>query len=89
MWTTLTRQPRGMTEPLHPEQMLTRQQALALYTINNAYLTFQENDKGSLEPGILADFVILTKDPLTCSLDELRDMTVEETWLGGKRVWKR
>ncbi len=89
MWTTLTRQPRGMTEPLHPEQMLTRQQALALYTINNAYLTFQEKEKGSLEPGKLADFVILTKDPLTCSLDELRDMTVEETWLGGKRVWKR
>lgn len=89
MWTTLTRQPRGMTESLHPEQALTRQQALALYTINNAYLTFEEKEKGSLEPGKLADFVILTKDPLTCSLVELHDMTVEETWLGGKRVWKK
>ena len=46
MWTTIVRQPRGSKAPLHPEQALTREQAIRLYTINNAFLTFEEAQEG-------------------------------------------
>jgi predicted amidohydrolase YtcJ len=87
MWTTLERTPRRMEMPLHPEQQLTREQAIRLYTINNAFLTFEEKEKGSLEPGKLADFVVLKQDILTCPTDAVRDIEVAQTWLGGKRVY--
>jgi hypothetical protein len=89
MWTTIVRQPRGSDAPLHPEQNLTREQAIRLYTINNAFLTFEETRKGSLEPGKLADFVVLDRDILTCPIDEVKDITVEATYLGGSRVYVR
>jgi predicted amidohydrolase YtcJ len=89
MWTVLTRQPRWMKGPLHPEQSITREQAIRLYTTNNAYLTFEEKEKGSLEKGKLADFVILRKDILTCPVDEIKGIEVERTYLGGKQVFPR
>ncbi len=89
MWITLTRQPRWMEGALHPEQSISREQAIQLYTINNAYLMFQEKEKGSLEAGKLADFIILDRDILTCPLDQVKNIQVEETYLGGKRVYKR
>ncbi len=88
MWVTLTRQPRWTDQPLHLEQRISREQAIRLYTINNAYLMFQENEKGSLEKGKLADFIILKKDILTCSLEDVRDMKVEQTYLGGKLIYQ-
>ena len=88
MWVTLTRQPRWTDQPLHLEQRISREQAIRLYTINNAYLMFQENEKGSLEKGRLADFIILKKDILTCSLEDVRDMKVEQTYLGGKLIYQ-
>lgn len=87
MWITLARQPRRTDRPLHAEQAITREQALRLYTINNAYLTFEETQKGSLETGKLADFVVLNTDILTCPEDEVRDIRVKETYVGGKSVY--
>ena len=89
MWITLTRQPRWTDEALHPEQNLTREQAIQLYTINNAFLTFQEDKKGSLEPGKLADFIVLDRDILTCPLDEVKDIEVERTYLAGEQIYIR
>lgn len=89
IWTVLARQPRWIDTPLHPEQCLTRRQAIELYTINNAYLVFQEKEKGSLEKGKLADFVVLDKDLLTCPVNEIRDAHVEQTFLAGKCVYQR
>jgi predicted amidohydrolase YtcJ len=89
MWTALVRRPRGSDTPLHPEQSLTREQAIRLYTINNAFLTFEEARKGSIEPGKLADFVVLDRDILTCPIDEVKDIQVEATYLGGTRVYAR
>ena len=89
MWITLTRQPRWTDEPLHPEQRISREQAIRLYTINNAYLTFEEKQKGSLENGKLADFIVLDRDILTCPVDEVRNIQVEQTYLGGKLVYER
>jgi predicted amidohydrolase YtcJ len=89
MWITLTRQPRWMERPLHVEQRISREQALRLYTINNAFLTFEEKQKGSLEKGKLADFIVLDRDILTCPIDEVKDIRVEQTWLGGRLVYGR
>src|SRR5207245_4095755 len=50
MWTTITRKAKGYEGQLHPEEALTREQALRFYTINNAYLMFLEEQIGSLEP---------------------------------------
>lgn len=86
IWTTLTRQPRWTDKPLHPEQRISREQAIRFYTINNAWLTFEEREKGSLEPGKLADFIVLDRDILSCETDAIRGTVVEQTWLGGQRV---
>ncbi len=86
MWVTLVRQPRWTEEPLHPEERLTREQALRLYTINNAFLTFEEKNRGSLEAGKLADFAIVDRDFLTCPLDQVKDIRVERTFLAGRQV---
>ncbi|MCB1121067.1 MAG: amidohydrolase family protein, partial [Verrucomicrobiae bacterium] len=89
MWVAITRKARDYEGRLHPEQALTRQQAIRFYTLNNAYLLFQEDDTGSLEPGKLADFIILDRDILNCPEDEIRDIQVERTYLGGEMVYKR
>ncbi len=70
----------------HPEQRLTRQEALAAYTVNNAYAAFEEDTKGSLSPGRLADFVVLDRDILEVPDDELAAARVTCTVLGGRMV---
>lgn len=87
MWTMLVRQPRWTDVPLHPEECVSREQAIRFYTLNNAWLTFEEQEKGSLEPGKLADFIVLDRDLLECPVDEVRQTQVEQTWLGGRRVF--
>jgi predicted amidohydrolase YtcJ len=85
--TAITRQARFVDAPVHPEQALTREQALRLYTINNAKLLFLEKECGSLEPGKRADFIIIDRDVLHCPAGEIADTKVIETWLDGKPVW--
>ncbi|RPI23540.1 MAG: amidohydrolase, partial [Acidobacteria bacterium] len=89
MWIMVTRKGRWMEGSLHPEQIISREQAIQLYTIKNAFLTFEEKEKGSLEPGKLADFVVLDRDILRCPVDEIRSASVEETWLGGRLIYSR
>jgi predicted amidohydrolase YtcJ len=86
MWIALARQPRWTDKPLHPEQRITREQAIRLYTTNNAFLTFEEKEKGSLEKGKLADFIVLDRDILTVPVDEVKSIEVEQTYLGGKLI---
>jgi len=64
-------------------------EALRAYTVDGAWLTREEDLKGSLEAGKLADFIVLPADPLALPADELRDLAVLETWLGGRRVYAR
>ena len=89
MWIALTRQPRWTDQPLNPEQRLSREQAIRMYTINNAFITFGEKEKGSLESGKLADFIVLDRDILTCPVDEVKSIQVEQTYLGAKLVYER
>ncbi|MGI6454358.1 MAG: amidohydrolase [bacterium] len=89
MWVAMTRSANWLDKPLHPEQALSRVEAIRFYTINNAYLTFSEKERGSLEPGKLADFIVLETDPLTCPLDEFKDISVLQTYIDGKVVHSR
>ena len=70
-------------------QRISREQAIRLATINNAWLMMEERDKGSIEPGKLADLVVLNEDPLTCPEPRLRDAQVMMTIVGGKTVFER
>jgi predicted amidohydrolase YtcJ len=86
MWTTITRKTeRG--DVLVPEEALEREQAIRLYTINNAYLHHEEREKGSLEVGKLADLIIIDRDPLSGPIDDLRRVRVLSTIVGGKIVF--
>ena len=87
MATAVTRRGRGLAEPLHPEHAISREQALRFYTNNNAYLMFLEERTGSLEPGKLADFIVLDRDILTCPPAEIRETKVQRTFLGGRQVF--
>jgi len=89
MWTAVTRHAKWFEGALHPEEALTREQAIRFYTRNNAFLLFCENRVGSLEPGKNADFIILDRDILTCPVDEMRDIEVLSTYWNGKMVFKR
>ncbi len=88
MWMAIT---RTMTDGqvLNPEQCISRAEALKMWTWNGAYLMFQEKEKGSIEPGKLADMVVIDKDFLHCPVDEIKDIEPLETIVGGKTVYER
>jgi predicted amidohydrolase YtcJ len=88
MWMAVTRKTAAGTV-LNPEQRITREEALRLWTINGAYGTFDENKKGSIEPGKLADFAVINKDYLTCPEDEIRDIDALMTVMDGRVVYER
>jgi predicted amidohydrolase YtcJ len=85
LWVALKRQTeRGGV--LVPEERLTREQALRLYTINNASLNHEEKLKGSLEVGKLGDLILIDRDVLSCPVDDVRHTKVLLTVVGGKVV---
>jgi predicted amidohydrolase YtcJ len=89
MQTAITRRAKWYDGQLHPEEGLTREQAIRFYTINNAYLLFKEDRVGSLEAGKLADLIVLDRDILICPVDAIKDTQVKQTYLGGKLVFNR
>jgi predicted amidohydrolase YtcJ len=70
-----------------PEQKLTVAEAVEAYTMGSAYAEFQENDKGSITPGKLADMVLLSDDVFSIDPANIRDVKVMTTFVGGKIVW--
>ena len=72
---------------VNPSQRISRQDALRLATINNAYMTFEEDIKGSLEPGKLADFVILSGDVMTVAEERILEIEPLATYVGGRKVY--
>jgi predicted amidohydrolase YtcJ len=73
--------------PVGMDQRLGRMQALRVLTLNNAYLTYDEDIKGSIEPGKLADFVILSDDLLTIPEEEIKEIVALATYVGGRKVY--
>jgi predicted amidohydrolase YtcJ len=74
-------------EAFFPEQCMTRQEALRSYTRDAAYAAFEGSDKGTLQPGKLADIVVLTGDLRTVADDEILKTRVATTIVGGKIVY--
>ncbi len=75
-------------EVLGPEFRLTPEEALRGVTIDAPWQTFDEKIKGSIEPGKLADFTILSENPLTVSPERIKDIKVKEVIIGGKSVYR-
>ncbi len=87
LWASIARRTEVNNVQMGTEQCITREEAIKLYTINGAYHTFEEDLKGSIEPGKLADIIIIDRDILTCPLDDIKETKVLQTILGGKTVY--
>lgn len=84
----VTRTPlRGDIPPYLPEEAFTVQEALDSYTIRSAESSFEEARKGRIQPGMLADFVVLEKNPFETAPEQLKDIAICATYLGGKKVF--
>ncbi|MCQ2401390.1 MAG: amidohydrolase [Lachnospiraceae bacterium] len=84
----VTRRPLdGTGEPLNLKEAFTLEEAIAGYTTDAAMGSFDENKKGKIAVGFLADFIILSEDPFKCDPMKLSQIKVLETWLNGKKVY--
>lgn len=81
---SLWKEPGGV---LNPAERVSVRQAIIALTRDAAWQCWSDHEIGSLEPGKLADFVILDRDPLQVPHAELGAIRVLETWVGGRRVW--
>ena len=72
-----------------PEQKISVQEAIEAYTINNAYAAFEEHEKGSIEEGKYADFVLLSDDILSIDPAAIEHVQVDMTVLGGKIIYEK
>jgi predicted amidohydrolase YtcJ len=86
VWQAISRMNRYTNEQVVPEQALTREQAIRCATWCGAYLTFDEDKRGSLEAGKLADLVVLSDDPLTVEEIRIREISARMTMVGGRIV---
>jgi predicted amidohydrolase YtcJ len=66
-----------------PEERISREDALRAFTVWGAYAAFEENVRGSIEPGKIADFVVIDRDILRCREADIKDTSVRATVLGG------
>lgn len=86
IWTLVTRKTEN-GNVIVPSEVISREDALKIYTINNAYASFEEKIKGSIESGKLADIAVLSADILTCPVDQIKNIQSDLTIVGGKIVY--
>ena len=89
IWHVVSRWNMVSNDRIAPEQAISREEALRCGTMGGAHLTFEEDRKGSLEEGKLADMAVLSTDPLTCAEEEIKDIVADITIVGGKVVYER
>jgi predicted amidohydrolase YtcJ len=87
IWQSIARKNGWTGETLGPQETLTREQALRVFTNNGARITFGEDKIGSLENGKFADLAVLDRDILTVPADQIKDIKVLATLVGGKEVY--
>jgi len=75
-------------QELLPQECISAEEALAMYTVNAAYTSFEEGIKGSIAQGKLADMVVLSDDPLKSPPEQIKDIQVEMTIIDGKVAWE-
>ena len=80
---------KGSVPPYLPHEAFSVQEALDSYTAAGAYASFEEHIKGRIEPGMLADFVVLREDPFTVDPAAIKDISVDMTVVGGRMVYCR
>ena len=88
LYAAVTRKSDRMDEPFYPDQVMTRMEALKSYTIHNAFAAFEEDIKGSLEVGKMADLIVLNTNLLECDESEIRTTRVNQTLVGGEVVYR-
>jgi predicted amidohydrolase YtcJ len=88
VYATVTRRAES-GQALFPKEAISPEEALRMYTLAGAYASFEERLKGSIEVGKLADMVVLSADPTKVSPEELKEIRVEKTIIGGEVVWER
>jgi predicted amidohydrolase YtcJ len=88
VYAAVTRENEAGTKSYFSEQKLTIEQALAAYTTGSAYAQFAEKEKGTLAPGMLADFVVLDRDLTKVAPPEILKTRVLRTVVGGKTVYE-
>ncbi|HKK45113.1 MAG TPA: amidohydrolase [Balneolaceae bacterium] len=77
----------AVKDPAHPQEAITRKQALLAYTSGGAYVAREENLRGKIAPGMLADLAVLSENPFTISLDQMPRINSILTLVGGKVVY--
>ena len=88
LWALLTRRERETGEVIAPRQKISRAEALRACTLNGAYLTFDEERKGSIEPEKWADLVVLAEDLLTVPEERIKAIPVAMTIVGGRVIYE-
>ena len=88
IWSAVNRLSTG-GNPIGEDERISALQALRATTIDAAWQIFQEDNRGSVEVGKLADLVILSENPLTVDKTQIKDIRVEQTFVGGRSVYKR
>jgi len=86
IWHAVTRHVDSLGMPLGADQAISVEQALVMYTRNAAWLSFSERERGMIRPGMLADWVALSEDPLAIDPMRLRELSVVATAIGGEIV---
>jgi predicted amidohydrolase YtcJ len=79
----------AQAEPFLPSQRLPLAEALGAYTIGSAYVNHLDDLTGAIGPGKLADLIVLDRDPFGCPAGQIADITVQQTFVAGQRVYPR
>jgi len=89
VWQACERVDRTTQRVIAPAQRISREEALQCATVNGAWLCEDETRRGTLEPGMLADMIVLPENPLTMPAERLSSLAPDLTIVGGRTVWER
>ena len=87
IWHAVTRHVDALGESIGKDEAISVEQALTMYTRGSAWLAFSEHERGMIRPGMLADWIALSEDPLAIEPMALRDIKVTQTAVGGAVVY--